>query len=397
MRPTNFPTPRALCAALLAAGLAACGGGDDDPPTTTISGNVVKGPVVGAQVCAYRATSAGKGEQLKCVTSGVAGAYSMDLQLEGEVVIEASGGSYTDEASGSTRTLDVPMQVLVKAQGGNTFGVVTPLTSIAYNLAKAGGGGLNSTTFSTAIGNVGSRFQLGTINIVTTVPVVSGNLNEYGRILRAVSQFIADGQSLAAFQRWANPAAFQAAFSAAYAAINGQGIDFNFGSAPEAGDPDETGGTEPGTGDTGGSTDPGTGSGDTGGGTAPAPGGDPGDGSTEPAPGGDTGGAGPGAGGTVEPGLGGGGAGYRNLLVTVTVMGTSTAIDIGSVPAPGSQAEFCADLQNDTTFTSIAGQGGTLTINSCSFSGNVGNVQATLSITSPMTMTMPYSIRYEYR
>ena len=80
-------TPFALlCASLAAAGLvAACGGGSSSSgpaavTTTTVSGSVVKGPVNGANVCAYKATAAGKGDLLACVTTNSAGGYTMEAQ-----------------------------------------------------------------------------------------------------------------------------------------------------------------------------------------------------------------------------------------------------------------------------------------------------------------------------
>ena len=39
---------------------------------------------------------------------------------------------------------------------------------------------------------------------------------------------------------------------------------------------------------------------------------------------------------------------------------------------------------------------GKLTINSCSFNGTVGQVSATMAITSPISMTVPYSVTYTY-
>lgn len=36
-------------------------------------------------------------------------------------------------------------------------------------------------------------------------------------------------------------------------------------------------------------------------------------------------------------------------------------------------------------------------INSCAFNGTVGRVDATLTITSPVAMTVPYSVTYTYR
>jgi len=97
-------------------------------------------------------------------------------------------------------------------------------------------------------------------------------------------------------------------------------------------------------------------------------------------------------------GGGGGGGGAGTLTVNVTISGVAaSSINVGSVPMPSSQAEFCDSLSTDSTFSSIGESGGgTLTINSCSFSGNTGTVNATLSITSPIAMTIPYVVTYVY-
>ncbi|QJW83272.1 hypothetical protein HK414_00475 [Ramlibacter terrae] len=150
---------------------------------------MVKGPVSGAEVCAYRATAAGKGDKIECVTTGSTGGYSMDIDYDGDVVIEASGGTYTDEATGKTATLEAPMQVVVKAGGGTVTGEITPLTSVAYNVAKGAAGGLTSAGFTTAATSVAAKFQLGTVNIATSKPTVGGTPDAYGKILRAVAQF----------------------------------------------------------------------------------------------------------------------------------------------------------------------------------------------------------------
>jgi hypothetical protein len=87
-------------------------------------------------------------------------------------------------------------------------------------------------------------------------------------------------------------------------------------------------------------------------------------------------------------------AGDKTLTVAVSVSGVpTTAINVGVVPAPANQAEFCNDLQNDATFSSLGQQGASLKINSCSFSGNVGQVSATLSASG---LSFPYSITYTY-
>jgi hypothetical protein len=97
-------------------------------------------------------------------------------------------------------------------------------------------------------------------------------------------------------------------------------------------------------------------------------------------------------------GTGGSTAGSSTLTVNVTVSGiTSVAATVANVPMPTSQAEFCGAIQSDSTFTQIGtGAGGTLTINSCSFSGKVGTISATLTITSPVSMTIPYTVTYTY-
>ncbi|MEO7391935.1 MAG: hypothetical protein ABIU58_07150 [Ramlibacter sp.] len=196
--------------------------------TTSLSGNVVKGPVNGATVCAYKATAAGKGEQIKCTTSGAGGAYTMDIAYTGDVVIEATGGNYTDEATSAAKTLGDPMQVVVASQGGATVGVITPLTSAAFSVSKGLSGGVTSANFSTAATTVGSQFKLSGVNLATTLPLVTGTTNSYGQILKAISQYVANGNSLASILAFNSPTALQAGFGTAYSTINGTSVVFTF-------------------------------------------------------------------------------------------------------------------------------------------------------------------------
>ena len=226
--------------------LASCGGGSTPAvaTTTSMSGNVVKGPVSGAQVCAYKATPAGKGDQITCTTSAAGGAYTMELSYVGDVVVEATGGSYTDEATGAATTLGQPMQVVVASQGGATVGVITPLTSAAYSVSKGLSGGVTAANFSTAASTVAGYFQLSGVNLATTVPLVAGTTNNYGQVLKAVSQYIKNGNTLASVLAFDTPAALQAGFANAYATINGNSVSFTF--------PGGTVTVGPGTGTTGG-------------------------------------------------------------------------------------------------------------------------------------------------
>ena len=74
----------------------------------------------------------------------------------------------------------------------------------------------------------------------------------------------------------------------------------------------------------------------------------------------------------------------------------ATTVNVGAVPAPANQAEFCSQLQNDATFNGLATTGASLKINSCSFANNVGQIAATLTTTVPVALSLPYSIKYTY-
>lgn len=96
-------------------------------------------------------------------------------------------------------------------------------------------------------------------------------------------------------------------------------------------------------------------------------------------------------------GSGSGSGASGSLTVQVSVSGiASVPIEVEGVPAPTDQAQFCSEVQNDSNLTDITASGGTLTINSCSFAGNVGTINATLVLTSPVSMSIPYVVTYTY-
>jgi hypothetical protein len=76
-------------------------------------------------------------------------------------------------------------------------------------------------------------------------------------------------------------------------------------------------------------------------------------------------------------------------------LGVVTPITINEVPKPNTQDEFCS-----SALTLAQGQanvpGASWTMNSCSFSGNHGVIAATVNITSPIAMSIPYSVDYTY-
>ena len=100
-------------------------------------------------------------------------------------------------------------------------------------------------------------------------------------------------------------------------------------------------------------------------------------------------------------GNGGGTGGTYTLVLNVNAGGVAAPpVTITNVPKPANQSEFCSEITNPSSgiglTQAVPGGAGTLTINSCAFSGNTGSVSATLSITSPVAMTVPYTVTYTY-
>ena len=101
-------------------------------------------------------------------------------------------------------------------------------------------------------------------------------------------------------------------------------------------------------------------------------------------------------------GAGTGTGGNYTLTMNVTAAGVVTpAVTITNVPKPNTQGEFCNELTSTSSdlslSQSIPAGTGSLKINSCSFNGSVGQVSATVTITSPVAMTVPYTVVYTYR
>lgn len=225
----------ALSAATL---LVACGGGDSvaTPPTTpaavtttTVSGSAVKGPVDGATVTIKKASD---GTVVATTKTGVGGAYTVSVPFQGDVIVEITGGTYTDEATNVTTPLSAPMKSVLNVSGTAVTGVVTPLTTMAFTTSFPTGTGVTSAAFKTAANNLATQFQLNGVDLTTTTPVVTGTTNAYGNALRAVSQYLKDNNTtLGAITNqtltqaeWTN---FSGKYSAAYQTANGQTVTYS--------------------------------------------------------------------------------------------------------------------------------------------------------------------------
>ena len=81
-------------------------------------------------------------------------------------------------------------------------------------------------------------------------------------------------------------------------------------------------------------------------------------------------------------------SGNYNLNVTTSVMGQGATVTVKNVPKPANQNEFCGS--NDVTAQLPNGQ---FKINSCSFNGTVGNINATVNANG---FNVTYDVKCEY-
>jgi hypothetical protein len=185
----------------------------------------VKGPVAGAQVCAYAVLGRTRGAGLgSCTTSDAAGGYTLTVPAAGIAVwIEANGGSFIDEATalGTTLPPGSPLRSLVTATGGNVNAMLTPLTTLAFNAALNGSGTFDIGAYRAAVAALTASFQLPSgLDIDTTVPAFGSAGNAYGEALLRISRMVLAGIPLAQLLATTQPSQLQSAYAAAAAPVN---------------------------------------------------------------------------------------------------------------------------------------------------------------------------------
>ncbi len=200
--------------------LSAC---SDNNVSTNLSGQIVKGPVGNSNVCVYAVSNGTKATSplVPCTTSDASGNYSFsNLSYSGDVYIEATGGTFKNEATGVNSTLTTPLGSIIALSGGSAVGVVTPLTQVAVSVSTA----FNSTAMAQAAANIAAQAGLGSLNILTTAPAFAANnttaTNAYAAVLGALAQYTSSATtpvSLAnAMSAWAaHTAGFQVSLQAA--------------------------------------------------------------------------------------------------------------------------------------------------------------------------------------
>ena len=124
--------------------LAGCGGGFSELPASrpagTVNGYVIDGPISGAQVTIYEFAEGHKGRALGSATTASDGTFSINLHTRDQpIYIEAQGGSYVEEASAKTVSLNPTerLTALMHYQSGKSMNVViTTYSHLATGLAE---------------------------------------------------------------------------------------------------------------------------------------------------------------------------------------------------------------------------------------------------------------------
>ncbi|MGC1453565.1 MAG: hypothetical protein WA946_00035 [Nitrospirota bacterium] len=171
-----------------------------------VSGTAVKGPVDGGTVTAYAVSNGAMGTQLASGTTDAQGNFSMSVgTYSGPVMLQMSGGTYIDEATGLTMTMspgDVMTAIVPSIISGETITniQVTPLTSMAQAMANNMAGGMTGANITAANSSIGSYFMVNDILHTQPMnPLVSGasgtatqDMRNYGMAIAAISQSATD-------------------------------------------------------------------------------------------------------------------------------------------------------------------------------------------------------------
>lgn len=349
------------------------GGSTTTPPTTTssttLSGVAMAGPISGT-VCAYTLSESGTigATALNCnATTPGTGAYQLTWNnYVGNVILKAFG-SYVDEATGLTKTIAEAsaLRSTVNCSGSSCNAAVTPLTEAAVRTAAS----LASSELASAYLKVAQAFRVDAADaseaiakLVAQLPATSGSDSDalnYGRLLAVVSQ---------AQQNYCGASCDPVTYLA--------GVTTLLGSSSGVSDIQNAMNTALAAWNSNPLNDTGVSCAYTGGMLV-----------CNVAAGNNSGGQ-----------TGSGSSGNYRLTVAVTVQGvTSTGAIINHVEKPTTQGEFCnAEEVTEQLNQSMSAAGGSWTLNSCSFSGDNGTIDATVSITTPVAMSIPYIVRYTY-
>lgn len=167
--------------------LAACSSGSSSGPAPTpppppagivVSGAVVDGPVSGATISAYAVSAAGVvgTTVLATATTSASGSYSLTLPAGtiGAILVTSIGGTFIDDATGPPAVSAPTLSALIANVSGTAPQTLqlTPLTTVAAQLALATSSATNSVSSVAAAINTAIGTALGGQNNITGTPLV---------------------------------------------------------------------------------------------------------------------------------------------------------------------------------------------------------------------------------
>lgn len=182
--------------------LISCGGGGDGssfvPASGTgssLSGVASKGRISDGTVEVYAIAANGqKGGLLGSTTTDSDGYYNLLIDHQGPIMVEVTGGTYIDEATGQSIALTETMRAALPEATGSINVAVTPLTEVAVRIAESSGS-MDSTKIKDANDLMS---QLLGDDIVTTFPTdcndptdfsaADASEKNYALLLAAISQ-----------------------------------------------------------------------------------------------------------------------------------------------------------------------------------------------------------------
>ena len=184
------PLLKKISIVLLVLVLSACGKSE-----TSVEGIVSAGPVSNGTVTFYPLVDGKLQKAIGSTTTDENGHYQFTLSrlIYSPLLIEVSGGSYRDEATGEIRTLQTPLRAVVPKAADFKFVAVTPLTEMAVRRLD----GYTAEAINQANQQISDAFSDGQLDIINTVPAdmtepAGGQADEaaqsYGLLLAALSQ-----------------------------------------------------------------------------------------------------------------------------------------------------------------------------------------------------------------
>ena len=171
-----------------------------------ISGTAVKGPINGGTVTAYAVSNGTMGMQLASGTTDSQGNFAISVgSYTGPLMLQMSGGTYIDEATGATMTMlsgNVMTAVMTSLSTGTTGTSIqiTPLTSMAQAMASNMAGGMTEANIAAGNSAIGNYFMVNDILHTQPMnPLVSGasanatqDMRNYGMAIAAMTQYAAN-------------------------------------------------------------------------------------------------------------------------------------------------------------------------------------------------------------